>query len=358
MDSLRVGVIGDEFTLSTLEDTFHVELLSHQSWKAQINSELKLDFIFVESAWEGNEGEWTRGVGYYSEEESSDLRGLLELARSREIPTVFWNKEDSVHIARFEPNAALFDHVFTTDANMIPRYLKAEGSRNKTVSSLPFYAQPKLHNPLPGAREFRNSIAYAGSYYGDRYQERSQALEKLLEASSEYPMDIYDRQANNPESPYKFPEAYRHAVRGGLPYCDVVDSYKAHIAHLNVNSVLNSPTMFSRRVVEIPACGGIVLSAYGRGILETLGSNIASSSDTLDYQAWLHDWMTNPTGRLTEIWRQMRTVYRSHTTESALAIVARTAGISVRGPAPIRYYARITLGKSSSVWGGLDSRSS
>src|SRR5699024_12012111 len=97
---------------------------------------------------------------------------------------------------------------------------------------------------------------------------------------------------------------------------------------LNVNSVLNSPTMFSRRVVEIPACGGIVLSSYGRGILETLGSNIASSSETPDYRAWLPDWMTNPTGRLTEIWRQMRNVYRSHDTEAALAIVVRTAGIS------------------------------
>src|SRR5699024_11764963 len=107
---------------------------------------------------------------------------------------------------------------------------------------------------------------------------------------------------------------------------------------LNVNSVLNSPTMFSRRVVEIPACGGIVLSSYGRGILETLGSNIARSSDTLDYQAWLHDWMTNPTGRLTEIWRQMRTVYRSHETESALAIVELNAGILVHGLAPISGY--------------------
>lgn len=349
LSSLHVGVIGDEFTRSTLEHSFNVELLSRHSWREQINSAPQFDMIFVESAWEGNGGEWARGVGHYSDEESSDLRGILELARRKGIPTVFWNKEDPVHIARFEPNAVLFDHVFTTDANMIPRYLKSEGCRNKTASSLPFYAQPKLHNPLPGARKFRNSVAYAGSYYGDRYKERSQDLEKLLEASSKYAMDIYDRQANNPDSPYKFPEAYRHAVRGGLPYREVVDSYKAHIAHLNVNSVLNSPTMFSRRVVEIPACGGIVLSAYGRGITETIGSNIANSSDIQDYRAWLHDWMTNPIGRLNEIWRQMRTIYRSHTTESALAIVARTAGISVRGLEPIKYYARIADEENSLV---------
>lgn len=346
--SLRVGVIGDEFTRSTLEDAFDVELLNRSSWREQLTADPKLDMIFVESAWEGNEAEWSRGVGHYSEEESADLRGLLTIARERAIPTVFWNKEDPIHISRFAPNAALFDHVFTTDANMIPRYLNVDGCRNKTVSALPFYAQPKLHNPLPSTRKFKKSIAYAGSYYGDRYKERSKGLERLLEASSKYEMDIYDRQANNPDSPYKFPEAYRSSVRGGLPYKEVVESYKSHTAHLNVNSVLNSPTMFSRRVVEIPACGGIVMSAYGRGIAETLGSNIAHSNNAKDHRAWLYDWSTNPTGRLDEIWRQMRTVYRAHTTESALSILARTAGISVQGLKPSKYTAVLTdLGNRS-----------
>lgn len=348
LNSLRVGVIGDEFTRSTLENAFDVVLLKRDGWREQLSAEPKLDMIFVESAWEGNEAEWSRGVGHYSEEESADLRGLLTIARERAIPTVFWNKEDPIHISRFAPNAALFDHVFTTDANMIPRYLNVDGCRNKTVSALPFYAQPKLHNPLPSTRKFKKSIAYAGSYYGDRYKERSKGLERLLEASSKYEMDIYDRQANNPDSPYKFPEAYRSSVRGGLPYKEVVESYKSHTAHLNVNSVLNSPTMFSRRVVEIPACGGIVMSAYGRGIAETLGSNIAHSNNAKDHRAWLYDWSTNPTGRLDEIWRQMRTVYRAHTTESALSILARTAGISVQGLKPSKYTAVLTdLGNRS-----------
>ncbi|MDO1752457.1 glycosyl hydrolase family 1, partial [Escherichia coli] len=69
----------------------------------------QFDLIFVESAWEGNEGQWSRGIGHYSDEESADLRGLLNLAKELGVPTVFWNKEDPVHFARFAPNAALFD---------------------------------------------------------------------------------------------------------------------------------------------------------------------------------------------------------------------------------------------------------
>lgn len=346
LHTLRVGVIGDEFTRSALEDAFCVTWLSRKNWKSQLDSEPDFDLIFVESAWEGNGGEWWRGVGHYSDEESRDLRSLLSVAREKDIPSIFWNKEDPVHFSRFAPNAAFFDHVFTTDACMIPRYLNAKDSYNKTVSALPFFAQPKLHNPMPSAREFKNSVAYAGSYYGDRFKDRSEALESLLAASTQFGLDIYDRQANNPDSPYKFPKIYRNSVRGGLPYRETVESYNSHIAHLNVNSVFNSPTMFSRRVVEIPASGGIVMSAYGRGIAETIGSNIAQSDSPEDYRAWLYEWAANPAGRLEEIWRQMRTVYRSHTTESALSILARTAGIPVVGVEPQNYTAVLEVAEA------------
>nr|WP_118854838.1 glycosyltransferase [Corynebacterium sp. HMSC059E07] len=340
---LHVGVIGDEFTRTTLQSAFDVELLDRERWSDQLSNDRQFDLIFVESAWEGNEGQWSRGIGHYSDEESADLRGLLNLAKELGVPTVFWNKEDPVHFVRFAPNAALFDHVFTTDANVIPRYHATPGQVNRTISALPFYAQPEIHNPLPTDRPFHESIAYAGTYYGDRYKERSKGLEMLLEAASRYPLDIYDRQAKNPDSPYKFPLKYQPSVRGALPYSEVIKSYRTHLVHLNVNSVLNSPTMFSRRVVEIPACGGLVLSPYGRGITETLGSNVACSNRDDDHRAWLYDWTSNPLGRLEEIWRQMRTIYRSHTTETALAILARTAGVPVSGLHLAQYVARLEL---------------
>lgn len=330
LSELRVAIIADEFTRTTLGGSFDLIMLSRDGWREQLLSE-SVDMLFVESAWEGNQKEWTRGVGYYGSEENADLFELIAVAKENGIPTVFWNKEDPVHFARFAPTAALFDHVFTTDANMIPKYMATPGNQNQTVSSLPFYAEPSIHNPLECERPFHDSIAYAGTYYGERYKDRSQGLDALLEAASDFGLEIYDRQASNPDSPYRFPLKYRNRVVGSLPYGEVIDSYKTHVAHLNVNSVLNSPTMFSRRVVEIPASGGVVVSALSRGILETLGTNIAASDDPQDYKAWLHAWTSDPQERLDEIWRQMRTIYRSHTTQTALTILCRTAGIKVHG---------------------------
>lgn len=333
---LKVGLISDDFTAATLSGTFDVEKIGRATWRDQIQA-TSFDLIFVESAWEGNDTEWHRGVGYYSDEESADLRGMLSLAKEEGIPTVFWNKEDPVHFSRFAPNAVLFDHVATTDANLIEKYFNFPGAVLKTVSALPFYAQPSIHNPLRVEREIHNTVAYAGTYYGERYEERSKDLEKLLNAALPHGLEIYDRQADNPDSPYKFPSRYEKSVRGAIPYQEVVESYKTHLAHLNVNSVTNSPTMFSRRVIEIPASGGLVLSSEGRGILESLGSTIAVSNDADDHKAFLHSWVTDPEARLQEIWLQMRTVYRAHTTETALTILCRTMGMPVSPSVSVTY---------------------
>ncbi|WP_405216959.1 glycosyltransferase [Agrococcus sp. Ld7] len=328
LEELRIGLIADEFTTTTLSATSQVVSLTRTGWREQLASE-RLDVVFIESAWEGNGGEWHRAIGHYSAAESADITRLLEHSRSLGIPSVFWNKEDPVHFNRFRRTACLCDHVFTTDAQMIPEYLTTPEAVSKTVSSLPFYAQTKIHNPMPTEREYRHSVAHAGTYYGNRYPDRSRRLIKMLDAAEPFGLTIYDRQASNPDSPYQFPPQFAHAVAGSLPYGDVIDSYKSHLAQINVNSVEQSPTMFSRRVVEIAACGGVVLSSGSRAMTEIFGGTIPSTNDESSWRAMLLDWSINPVERVREAWLQMRSVYRAHTADTAITLLARTAGIPV-----------------------------
>ncbi|WP_169251276.1 glycosyltransferase [Brevibacterium sp. 'Marine'] len=332
LDQLKVGVIADEFTRKTLAGSVNAVPLGRRTWKNQL-SEVKVDAVFIESAWEGNEGEWHRGVGYYGDDENRDLCDLISYCVARSIPTIFWNKEDPVHFNRFRRTAARFDFVFTTDANMVPLYLSTEWARTKVAASLPFYAQPKIHNPLPGEIPYDESVAYAGTYYGDRYKERSKTLTAILAAAQPYGLSIYDRQLAFADSPYSFPREFKANVKGALPYDAVIDSYKAHIAHLNVNSVVESPSMYSRRLVEIPASGGVVLSGPGRGIIETFGTTIPAMSDMQDWRALLHSWTTDPVERIAESWMQYRSVMRAHTVDTELTVMFRIAGIPVAGPA-------------------------
>lgn len=337
VSQLRIGLIADEFTTKTLQRAARIVVLERDGFEVQLR-EADLDLVFIESAWNGNDGQWHRGVGWYSEEEDEPMARLLEQCRGLGIPTVFWNKEDPVHIDRFRRTGARADHAFTTDADMIGAYLREAhelaGAGAATASSSSFYADPAVHNPLPSARPYEDSIAYAGTFYGERYAQRSQQLEQLLRAArtaADGDLVIYDRQLAVPDSPYRFPPEFAGAVRGALPYDEVLDSYKSHIANLNVNSVSESPTMFSRRVVEIAASGGLVMSAWSRGLTETFDGLIPNTSNELYWKAYLRAWAHDPEEHLGEAWLQMRTVLRSHTVETALILMARTAGIAVRG---------------------------
>lgn len=342
LEGITIGLIADEFTTKSISASVNTVAIDREHWLAQLEQD-PVDLVLVESAWSGNNGQWHRGVGAYEDHEHQDIRDLLEYCRENGITTAFWNKEDPIHFARFEATAALCDHVFTTDGGIIGKYLATPGSVARTASSMPFYAQPAIHNPLPTDRPYRHTVAYAGTYYGDRYKERSRDLYRMLEVAAGFGLTIYDRQAAFPESPYRFPPEFSRFSEGALPYDEVIDSYKSHLAHLNGNSVMNSPSMFSRRVVEIAACGGIALSGPGRGVEETFGGLIPASKDAKYWRALLHSWSTDPVARVREAWRQMRAVHRSHTVLSAMTLMLRTAGIPVHAPRFDEYSVVLTL---------------
>ncbi|GAA5226897.1 glycosyltransferase [Paeniglutamicibacter antarcticus] len=328
LSGVTIALISDEFTRTSIGNDVTLVMPTPHNWKALLE-EKPVDVLLVESAWEGNDGEWHRKIGYYDDEECTDLRELLAYCASRDIPTVFWNKEDPVHFNRFRTTASFFDHVFTTDANCLKDYWAHRGPRLKTMASLPFWAQPALHNPLSTGEEQDHSVAYGGSYYGQRFAKRSQELVTLLDAAIPHGLKIYDRQFDNPDSPYRFPEHLQEFVQGGLPYAEMVKAYKNHAVHINVNSVSDSPTMFSRRVFELAGCGTPCVSGPGLEHGGIFGITDATSFTKASVAAKLDRWMTDEYTRLRDAQDAMRIVYRSHLSIHRLAYLLRTAGIPV-----------------------------
>lgn len=331
LNDLTIALIADEFTTAGLRAETNIVELMPDTWEVQLDYE-PVDALIVESAWEGKSRQWHRKVGYYDEESFDTLRSVLERCRTSGIPTIFWNKEDPIHFERFVKSSTFFEHVFTTDANSIINYLDKAGSTQKTVSSLPFYAQPHLHNPLPSERNYQHTVAYAGSFYGDRYARRSDQLRTLLSAAVSNGLTIYDRQHLNPQSPYNFPEELGPFVAGGLSYTEMVEAYKAHPVHINVNSVEDSPTMFSRRVVEVAASGTMVISGPGAGVEDVFDGRIPVISSSRDAQLLIDRLLTHEATRKSDAWLAMRSVFRAHTAGHRLAYMLRTAGLYVAAP--------------------------
>lgn len=326
LSDARIGLVADEFTATTVAATVPTVLLKRRGWADQLDG---VDAVIIESAWEGPNHEWFHGVAYHGEKDANDLWQLLEYCRSRGIPTLFWNKEDPVHFGSFARAAGQTDHVFTTDAAKIPEYLNYPSSIHRTVSSLSFFAEPTLHNPLPTDWQYSESVAFAGTFYGERYPQRSAELTTILRAAKDVGLTIYDRQLDRPHSPYQFPAEFRPYSVGAVPYSEVLQVYKSHPVHINVNSVADSPSMFSRRVVEIAASGSVVISGTGNGVSEVLGPDFSVLSGKPEWQEALSLLMADEQFRLERAWDQLRTVLRAHRADQALTLMLRTAGFAI-----------------------------
>jgi 2-polyprenyl-3-methyl-5-hydroxy-6-metoxy-1,4-benzoquinol methylase len=328
-DPARPTVLGvmDEFTTTCFAPECNLIRPRPDNWEA-LAEFYKPQMLFIESAWQGNGRTWQYRVGKYSNSPGNELAAMTEYARRRGIPLVFWNKEDPVHHLKFMETAKLATTIFTTDACMIDSYREKTGCAN--VFALPFAAQPALHRPapLPGRRP---ASCFAGSWYEGRHAERAEAMRYLLEAARPFGLDIYDR--NHGTGIFPFPPQFAGHVRGSLPYDRLCAEYSRYRVFLNVNSVFESPTMFSRRVFELMACGTPVVSSYARGIEEILGTDavwlVRNAAETEEAMRTL---MTDE-----REWRRrslagIRRVFSAHTYAHRLAEVQRRAGLSETRP--------------------------
>lgn len=284
---LKIACILDNFSYQCLKYECDLIQLDTENW-IQIFLDETPDLLLVESAWMGTSGSWADKISNINDNKDGTLLLIIKLCKKLQIPTVFWNKEDPYHFDEFIETAKLFDYIFTTDENCIEKYKKI--LHHEQVYVLPFAAQVKIHNPINKEEKKIGNVAFAGAWYNTEHFDRKKNIEYILEPSLKYDLHIYDRNYNYNNTYnsnyYRFPELYRPFIKGYVPYEKINELYKKYYIFLNVNSVDDSPTMFSRRVFELLACGTNVISSYSLGIERIFPQIVKLSKtkeDTLKY---------------------------------------------------------------------------
>lgn len=327
---LRVGTIMDTFSASAWGYEFDVVELKLKEWREQLERQ-PIELLFVESAWSGSNGSWKFLLSGPKAPHDS-LRALVAHCREHGIPTVFWNKEDPPHFEDFLETARLFDRVFTTDANMIPRYVEALG--HDRVDVLGFAAQPALHHPMrqKGLHQVLD-VGFGGSYWSHKFPERQAQMDLLLGAAADVAerrpigFDIYSRFENDPK--YRFPEQFEPHVRGSLDYDRMLTAYRAHKVMLNVNSVVDSPTMLARRVFEILASGTPVVTTRSPAVEHWFDEREISIVDDREEAALtLRALVRSPELRDRQVHLAQRRIWREHTFSHRATQVLGSVGIA------------------------------
>jgi len=328
---VKAAAIMDEFTSECFRDECHLIPIKPDDWKDRIEAE-KPDFLFVESAWKGNALSWHKLIEKADDPDKGHLLELVQGCKKKGIPTVFWNKEDPPNFRHFIFAASHFDYIFTTDEACIPRY--REHVEHDHVYAMPFAAQPTIHHPIGSGGDRPGTVCFAGTWYNQKHADRRADMDTLLRPALRHGLHIYDRMhgfALNDN--YRFPDEYQHAIQGSLTYPEMVDAYKKYRIFLNVNSVKNSPTMFSRRVLELLACGTAVISNWSLAIEQLLGPNSVAMADTPDeIAAWLEALLENDHLRDQMVLRGQRRIFTEHTYQLRLQQILETIGLSSNKP--------------------------
>ena len=264
---LKVALIADELTSAALSSLKGIKVVAvtaqNASWVFRF---FRPNIFIVESVWFGYKEAWRYQLASYPDHptrNNTQLRIVIELAQKSGIPTVFWNKEDGAHFSRFIKTASLFDYVLTVDENMLPHYRQQLQSYVK-VGTLPFAISTKIHYPgskiLSGLRS--NRSLFIGSYSQHIHEKRRQWQDIFFSAASNVGQGlvIYDRNSNRKSESYRYPNLSNLLVKPAVPYQQTGRIYRKFNHCLNVNTVENSPTMFSRRLIEIMACGSLAVT--------------------------------------------------------------------------------------------------
>lgn len=330
---LRALSIMDEISEECWKYELTTYSLNRKNYQSQIESSTA-DLCFLESCWKGNKGAWE--YAFTSPElKHANAQALLDLIPrvKKKMPIVFWNKEDPMHYDRYLPIAKSADIIFTTDSNKVADYRKDVAGAK--VYAVPFAAQQRICNPSDRFRKPTESVCFAGSYYGVGHDERKRQMDALLPSIIDFNGAIYDRMSTVESDRYKFPQQYTPFIRPAVPFTDVVKLYKQFKVFLNVNTIVDSPTMMSRRVYELLACGTPVVSTPSKAIEEQFSGIVHVANDAKEANVIIEKLLSDE-----RYWEKTshlgyREVMKNHTYAHRLKDIEASLGYKYDKPEPL-----------------------
>lgn len=326
----------DEISHTSFDSEFKLFPLNKANFESQIKGSLSLG-LFIESCWKGNFGAWEYAFTSpnLQHQNAQNLLKALDVCKNINFPIVFWNKEDPMHYEKFLPISSKCDVIFTTDSNKVKDYQR--DVPNAKVETLMFAANINICNPANRFRYEAENICFAGSYYGVGHDDRKKQMDALLPTIIKFKGAIYDRmsQVQSADERYSYPKQYRKFIRPAVPFKEIVDIYKQFKIFLNVNTITDSPTMMSRRVYELLACGTPVISTPSLAIDEQFKGIVQVAKDAKEANKIAKRLLENEWEWLRISHLGYREVMLKHTYEHRAVQIANTLGQDIKPEAPL-----------------------
>src|SRR5699024_9987988 len=256
----KIGIISDLFLFKSFEGLAEFYPVYADNFD-QIG---QIDILLLVSTWRGIDGHSWHGVTSKTNELREKLfEEILPFFRERDVPIVFYSKEDPPNYSVFLPFAEQADYIFTSAAEMISKY-EEDCPNAKSIEVLPFGVNPKFHSPIGSQTgPVKSAIPFAGSWFNHKYPARRKWGAEILDAvmaSKRHDLVVFNRNSKIRNEKYKFPNRYAEALTSAVEHQELLDIQRVTDFGINLNSVVNSTTMFANRAIELQAQGTYVLS--------------------------------------------------------------------------------------------------
>ena len=262
---VKIGIICDQFYWDSIYSAANFVYIRPECWQEDIKG---IDYLLMVSAWHGlRDGTDWQGLPYEGTKRRLLAYENIDCCKRRNVPTIFYSKEDPPSYKEFLGIAKRCDYVFTSAEECVNSY-KTDCNHSR-VWPLRFCINPEYHNPV-GMRHSKqpNGVIFSGSWmtkFPDRCKDLAVMFDGVLSAGRE--MRIIDRcyQLRSDER-YRYPEKYLKTLSPAIEHKNLQKVHKLYDWAVNINTVKDSRTMFANRVFELQASGNLLLSNYSVGV--------------------------------------------------------------------------------------------
>ncbi|WZE73739.1 glycosyltransferase [Macrococcus sp. CCM 2573] len=319
----RVGIICDEFLYNSYKDVVNLVYIPYD----YIDLSLDFDFVIIATAWTGIDNSW-QGLASRNNTVRSHAIELIAMLKARNIPVIFYSKEDPVNYDLFKDIATHCDYIYTSAVEIEDAY--RDYTKNDKVSTLSFGINPHYHNPVGTrtaiSRKKKDEVIFAGSWMV-KYPMRNKDAARIFDAvnSNNTELTIIDRNLELERARYYFPLRYIPNITGPLSHRDLQKIHKVFRWAINVNSVKYSDTMYANRIYELQAFGNLLLSNYSVGVNNKF-PNVFILNHKTDFQTIFNNLTERELQSIQA--KGIRNVMRSETTYHRMQQIMNDIGIS------------------------------
>lgn len=317
---IKVATIVSDRLYHGLKYECDLLLLTPENWKNVIDY-AGVEFFLLESFWDTATGHWHLCQAHDGKEHKL-LLDIIAYCDKNEIPTVYWNTQDTLYHEHFVNIMKLFKYVFCADINEVEKLKKESIVATVLLPAI----QPVLHNPFKNyehANSFNIEILYDG--WADILRMGSKL--NFLKEFKARGLSIIESQYRLFKSKLADSEDYKDNILGAVNMQDRLMALKYSNICISSENTISTPMRQQWLAFEVVACRLLIIHKGNLDKTDCRHGIVESIADEKGFVNRINKLLDDDFLKEKNAHYAWRKVYSEHTFSHRLRTICKTIDI-------------------------------